>query len=67
MVDNILYRKLSDALKYVKIYAVYERDENGLLCAAADLTESGKTYRIFFSIDKNGLPDISKIERWYIG
>ena len=62
-----LHNKLSDALKYIKIHVIYERDTNGLLCAAADLTEPGKTYRIFFTVNKNGSPDISKIERWFIG
>ena len=67
MKDNALYEKLRAALKYIRIHSIYERGQNGLLCAAADLTEPGKTYRILFRIDKNGTPDISKIERWYIG
>ena len=67
MKNSDLYEKLYDALKYVYIHAIYEPDENGLWCAAADLTEEGKTYRIWFVIDKNGLPDILKVERWFIG
>ena len=69
MKNRDLYEKLYDALKYVHIHVhvIYERDGNGLWCAAADLTEEGKTYRIWFVIDENGLPDILKIERWFIG
>ena len=67
MKNRDLYEKLYDALKYVHIHVIYERDGNGFWCAAADLTEEGKTYRIWFVIDENGLPDILKIERWFIG
>jgi len=65
--DNSLYDNLKLALRCIEICAIYKPDERGMFCAAIDLTETGKTYRVFFGLDENGLPDIVKMERWFLG
>lgn len=74
-----LYEALEDALRdvcsevgHMFIHGIYEPEDDGgpyegQYRAAVDLYEPGETYRVYFTVNDDGVIIVGDIRRWFMG
>lgn len=67
-----LYQQITERVQNCReVHAVYAPGSNSChpewYLAAVDLNQSGQTYRVYFTVDSNGVIQVQHLVRWYFG